>query len=380
MECALCSRTYSPDGLIGTCLDDGKPLLPRYDLESASRSLQRDNMYTRVSSMWRYSEVMPVIDSEYIVSLGEGWTPLLAPEPLRALLDMPRLFVKDEGCNPTGSFKARGMSAALSRAAELGAREFTVPSAGNAAGALAAYAAAGGMKAHVFMPQDTPKANVVECKAYGADCTLVDGFITDAGKLSAKMALQRGWFDVSTLREPYRVEGKKSMGYEIVEQLGRVPDVIVYPTGGGTGIVGIWKALAELEMLGWIGEERPRMISVQAEGCAPIMRAFAAGAEFAEPFPNPSTIASGLRVPAAVGDFMVLRAVRESRGEVITVNDEEMIEGVKLLSCNSGIFAALEGGAVVYALRKLVASGAVNKDEVIVLLITGSGLKCLDSF
>jgi threonine synthase len=322
---------------------------------------------------------MPVQDSGSIVTLGEGFTPLIHSSRLAEQLSLSQLYVKDEGVNPTGSFKARGLSAAVSMAHELGIRSLTMPSAGNAAGAMCAYAAVAGMDAHVYMPEDAPLANRLECIAYGAQLELVKGFITDAGKLSAAAAEEHGYFDVSTLREPYRVEGKKTMGYELVEQLDFVvPDVIIYPTGGGTGIVGIWKALDEMEQLGWIGSERPRMVCVQAEGCAPIVTAYRDGAEFAEPFPEPHTLAAGMRVPTAIGDFLVLRAVRESGGTAITVSDGEMVAAVRQLAETEGVFAAPEGGATLAALKKLLDASQVGQDEKVVLLNTGSALKYLD--
>lgn len=379
LECPLTGATFDASFPHRTNPSNGKPLLARYDLESARDTLTPDSMAERAPSMWRYREVMPIADGTKIISLGEGWTPLISASRLGLALGMDRLYVKDEGLNPTGSFKARGLSAAISRAHELGISQFTMPSAGNAAGAMSAYTAARGLEAHVFMPMDAPQANVAECLAFGADVVLIDGFITDAGAKSAAAAEANGWFDVSTLREPYRVEGKKTMGYEIVEQLGfEVPDVIIYPTGGGTGIVGIWKALDEMEALGWIGPERPRMISVQAEGCAPIVSAFEAGDQFAEPVADPKTLAAGMRVPAAIGDFLILRALRESGGMAVAVNDDEMVAAVRELASAEGIFAAPEGGATLAALRKLLATGVIDKEERVVLLNTGNAYKYLD--
>jgi len=289
------------------------------------------------------------------------------------------LYIKDEGLNPTASFKARGLSAAVSKAKELGQTALTMPSAGNAAGSLAAYAAKAGMEAHIFMPRDAPQANQLEVGITGAYLTLIDGLITDAGRLSRQAAQDKGLFDVSTLQEPYRVEGKKTMGYEIAEQLDwKLPDVIVYPTGGGTGIVGMWKAFSEMECMGWIGPERPRMVMVQAEGCAPFVKAFEAGKRYAELFPNPHTIAAGMRVPIGIGDYLVIDAVRESNGTGLTVTDDEMVRGVRDLSSYEGIFAAPEGGALVGALRKMLNDGTVSRDERVLLLVTGSGLKYLD--
>ncbi len=358
---------------------NGKPYLARYDLGKAAETLTKDSLRDRESNMWRYREVMPVVDSANIVTLGEGYTPLHSAKRLGKRLGMTSLLIKDEGVNPTGSFKARGLSAAVSKALELGQTKLTMPSAGNAGGALSAYSAAAGMEAHVYMPKDAPYANQVECIAHGADLNLVDGFITDAGRISGKAAEEHGFFDVSTLKEPYRVEGKKTMGYEIIEQLGfQVPDVVIYPTGGGTGIVGIWKALDELTELGWIGPERPRMVCVQAEGCAPLVDAYKKGAEFAEPFLNPSTLAAGMRVPAAVGDFLVIRAVRQSGGTALTVTDDQMVDSVREMSEYEGIFPAPEGGATLSALQILLDSHQVERDERVVLLNTGSGMKYLD--
>ena len=379
LECTFCHANYDADQLIRTCPEDGKVLFARYDLESAAKALPRELLASRPSTMWRYGEVMPVRDPANIVSLGEGFTPLLRADRLAREIGLDCLLVKDEGGNPTGSFKARGLSAAVSKAAELGVTRFTMPSAGNAAGALSAYTAAGGMEAHVFMPADAPIANRVECEAYGARLTLVDGFITDAGKMSAEAASRLDLFDVSTLREPYRAEGKKTMGYEIAEQLGwDMPDVIMYPTGGGTGIVGIWKAVAEMQEMGWLDCKPPRMVCVQAEGCAPMVNAFFEGERFASPFPDPSTMAAGLRVPAAIGDYLVLEAVRESGGTAVTVTDDEMIAGVRKLAKKAGIYAAPEGGATLAALEKLLASGVVGRDERVLLLNTGAALKYID--
>lgn len=379
LECPLTGETFDADFPHRTNPSNGKPLLARYDLESASRTLNADSLATRDANMWRYREVLPISNPAKLITLGEGMTPLRRAERLGAKIGIENLYVKDEGLNPTGSFKARGLSAAISRAFELDITKFTMPSAGNAAGAMAAYAAARGLEAHVFMPKDAPTANVSECVAFGAKVELVDGFITDAGLKSAEAAEARGLFDVSTLREPYRVEGKKTMGYEIVEQLGfEAPDVIIYPTGGGTGIVGIWKALDEMEQMGWIGSERPKMVSVQAEGCAPIVQAFESGDEFAEPVRDPHTLAAGMRVPAAIGDFLILRALRESDGAAVTVSDAQMVSGVNELAATEGIFAAPEGGATVAALRDLRRDGAITPNDRVVLLNTGSAYKYLD--
>jgi threonine synthase len=326
--------------------------------------------------MWRYAEVLPVLDSQYRLCLGEGFTPLVHAERLGEEMGMSRVFVKDEGLNPTGSFKARGLGMAVSKAFELGVQEVSIPSAGNAAGAMSAYAARAGMAAHVFMPTDVPRPFISECKALGARVTLVDGLITDCGKAAAEGVRQYGRFDLSTLKEPYRLEGKKTMGYEVAEQMDwQLPDVIIYPTGGGTGLVGMWKAFAEMEQMGWIDSRRPRMVSVQATGCAPMVRAFAEDKEFAAPWQDAATIADGLRVPAAVGDFLILRALRESTGTAVAVPDEEMMAGANLLGRTQGIFAAPEGGAVVAACQRLLADSWLQPDESVVLFVTGSGHK-----
>lgn len=323
--------------------------------------------------------MLPVCEPANIITLGEGFTPILEIPILSKQVGHNNLLIKDEGVNPTGTFKARGLSAATSRAKELGISRITMPSAGNAAGALAAYAAAGNLEATVFMPRDAPAANRQESVAYGARVELVDGFITDAGEASSKIAYENNLFDVSTLREPYRVEGKKTMGLEIAEQLEwNLPDLIIYPTGGGTGIVGMWKAFDELETMGWISSARPRMVAVQAEGCAPIVKAFNARQEFATPVKNPRTLASGMRVPSAIGDYLVLRVVRESRGTALTVSDDEMVRGVSDLARYGGIFAAPEGGATLAALRKMINSGWIDQDERVLLLNTGSALKYMD--
>jgi threonine synthase len=296
-------------------------------------------------------------------------------------LGLKRLYIKDESQNPTQSFKARGMAAAVSMAKELGVKKLAVPSAGNAAGALAAYAARAGLEAHIFMPKDTPRANVVECEQTGAHVTLLEGLITDCGAEVARRKEAEGWFDVSTLKEPYRVEGKKTLGYELAEQMSwELPDVVVYPTGGGTGLVGMWKAFAEMEAMGWIGSKRPRMVTVQAEGCAPIVRAFEEGKRFAPEFENAATVASGLRVPKAVGDFLILDALRESGGTAVAVSDAELLAAVREIGSAEGLFVAPEGAACVPALRKLIARGEVKEDERVVLFNTGAGVKYLESF
>jgi threonine synthase len=343
--------------------------------------LKKESLAARRPDMWRYREMLPVERDENIISLGEGWTPLLRATRLGRRVGVPDLFIKDESQNPTQSFKARGMAAAVSMAKELGVKKLAVPSAGNAASALAAYAARAGLKSYIFMPRDTPRANVVECLQTGAHVTLMDGLITDCGAEVGRRKEKEGWFDVSTLKEPYRIEGKKTLGYELAEQMEwRLPDVIIYPTGGGTGLIGMWKAFDEMEQLGWIGSKRPRIVTVQAEGCAPIVRAFEEGNRFADEFPNAATTASGLRVPKAIGDFLILDALRASGGTAVAVSDEELIEAVRDIGAVEGVFCAPEGAACLPALRKLVESGEVNKHERVVLFNTGSGVKYMESF
>ena len=356
----------------------GAPLLARYDLDAA-RAWQRASLAGREPNMWRYRELMPLFDGESPITLGEGWTPLLHAPRLGAALGLRRLYVKDESRNPTESFKARGQSAAVTRAVALGARVLSVPTAGNAGGALAAYAARAGVEARVFLPADAKGAFVRECELYGATTELVDGFITDAGRVAAERGGPLGWYDVSTLKEPYRVEGKKTMGFELAEQLQwRLPDWVLYPTGGGTGLVGMWKAFEELARIGWLADAaRPRMVSVQAEGCAPIVRAFETGAERAAPVDNPHTMADGLRVPRAIGDVLMLRILRESRGTAIAVSDAAMLAGMRRLSATEGVSTAPEGGAAVAALEHLVAAGRIAADDLVVVFNTGGALKYL---
>ncbi|HXH07586.1 MAG TPA: threonine synthase [Vicinamibacterales bacterium] len=356
----------------------GAPLLARYDLSRVDAGT-RDRLAARGATMWRYRELLPLFDGEDPVTLGEGWTPLLAAPRLGAALGLDRLYVKDESLNPTHSFKARGLSAAVTRARLAGATVLSIPSAGNAGDALAAYAARAGLEAKVFMPRDAQPAFVRECELYGAEVTLVDGLITDAGRVAAERGASRGWYDVSTLREPYRVEGKKTMGFEIVEQLGwRYPDWIVYPTGGGTGIVGMWKAFDELEQLGWVSGRRPRLVSVQAAGCAPIVRAFEAGALRADPWERAATVADGLRVPRAIGDFLILRALRASGGTAVAIDDADMVAAARELGALEGISASPEGGAAVAAVRLLANRGLIARAETVVLFNTGGALKYLD--
>ena len=381
LECALCGLKHEARRLLNLCADCGKPLLVRYDLEQAARSLTKESLPGRRADLWRYREVLPVEAEQNIVSLGEGWTPLLHARALGEQLGFRELYIKDESQNPTQSFKARGMAAAVSMAKELGAQKLAVPSAGNAAGALAAYAACAGLEAFIFMPKDTPRANVIECEQTGAHVTLMDGLITDCGAEVARRKDTEGWFDVSTLKEPYRLEGKKTLGYELAEQLDwELPDVIIYPTGGGTGLIGMWKAFDEMEQMGWIGPKRPKMVTVQAAGCAPIVRAFEAGKRFADEFPNGATVASGLRVPRAIGDFLILDAIRASGGTALAVTDEELIAATREIGTAEGVFCAPEGAACLPALRKMVEAGQVKSDERVVLFNTGAGVKYLESF
>ncbi len=361
------------------CPSCGLPLLARYDLEAA-RAWKRDSLAGREPTMWRYRELMPLLPGETPVSLGEGFTPLFHATRLGAALGLERLFIKDESLNPTNSFKARGLSAAITRAKALGAHTIALPTAGNAGNAAAAYAAAAGLACQVFIPRDAKPPFIDECRLYGADVTLVDGLITDAGRMAAERGTPLGWYDVSTLREPYRVEGKKTMGYELAEQLAwNLPDWIVYPTGGGTGLVGMWKAFAELEVLGWIAPgRRPRMVAVQAEGCAPIVRAFERGTRNAEPWENARTTADGLRVPRAIGDFLILQAVRESGGTAVAISDRAMVDDMLQIGRHTGVSAAPESGAALSAIRRLVAENRIKRDETVVLFNTGGALKYLD--
>ena len=372
-------KRYDPDQLLTVDPEDGKVLLVEYDLERAARTLTKESLLTRPWDLWRYAEVMPVRADEHRLRLGEGGTPLLAAPRLGASIGLPNLLVKDEGRNPTGSFKARGLGAAVSRARELGVKAIALPSAGNAAAAASAYLARGGMEAVVFMPKDAPPTFMRECRALGAKVFLVDGLINDAGAIVKAHAEERGWFDVSTLKEPYRAEGKKTMGYELVEQLGwQVPDAIIYPTGGGTGIVGMWKAFDELEQMGFIGSQRPKMVVVQATGCAPIVRAFESGERHAPLWENASTIAPGVRVPVAIGDYLILDAVRASNGTAIAVTDERLLEGTHAISSLEGMHMSPEVGACVAAAEDLRASNFLSESDRVVIFGTGSGLMHVD--
>lgn len=380
LECSKTGKTYAPNQLYNLS-EAGKPLLVRYDLAKAAQTLTKASLKDRVSSLWRYREVLPVVQDENIVDLGEGWTPLLQARRLGAQFGLPQLFIKDESPNPTGSFKARGQAVAISMAKELGVKKVAVPTAGNAGGAMAAYAAAAGLEAYVFMPRDTPAANQIECVQYGAHVTLIDGLITDCGAEVARRKEAEGWFDVSTLKEPYRIEGKKTMGYELAEQFHwELPDVILYPTGGGTGLVGMWKAFDEMEQMGWIGSARPRMFSIQAAGCAPIVRAYENGWDEAPEFENAHTAASGLRVPRAIGDFIMLDILRQSGGGAVAVTDEEMIADTRVVGAAEGLFCAPEGAACFSGLKKLLENGQVKPDERIVLFNTGTGVKYLEAY
>jgi threonine synthase len=381
LECAACHLEHEARRLLNLCRECGKPLLVRYDLEEVQSAMTKESLAGRRADLWRYREVLPVEDEANIVSLGEGWTPLIHAKRLGKKLGIDKLYIKDESQNPTQSFKARGMSAAVSMAKELGAQKLAVPSAGNAAGALAAYAARAGLECFIFMPDDTPRANIVECEQTGAHVTLMPGLITDCGAEVARRKEAEGWFDVSTLKEPYRVEGKKTLGYELAEQLNwELPDVIIYPTGGGTGLIGMWKAFDEMEQMGWIGPRRPRMVTVQASGCAPIVRAFEEEKRFADEFPNAETVASGLRVPKAIGDFLILDAIRASGGTAIAVTDEELLAATGEIGAAEGIFCAPEGAACLPALRRLLTDDAVKAEERVVLFNTGAGVKYIEAF
>jgi threonine synthase len=376
--CAGCQKGFELSQLLNLC-PCGSPLLVRYDLKRAKTALDKSLFLGRVASLWRYRELLPLENDANLTSLGEGYTPLLNARTLASELGVRQLWIKDEAQNPTGSFKDRGLSLAISRAKELGVKKAVIPSAGNAGGSFAAYAARAGIEAHVFMPRDTPIANQIEVRQYGAKLNLVDGLINDCGRIIATLKSTEGWFDVSTLKEPYRVEGKKTMGYEIAEQLDwHLPDVIIYPTGGGTGLIGMWKAFGELEEMGWIAGARPRMVSVQASGCAPIVKAFDENKPTAEPWQNGQTVASGLRVPQAIGDFLILRALRDSRGLALSVSDDEMLAEISLVGKLEGVFFCPEGAACVAALRRLIGNGWIRANDEVVLFNTASGLKYLD--
>jgi len=380
LECSDCGTRYSTREIHTFCPDCQAPLITRYDLTAARRHLDREAVRARPRGMWRWSELLPVDDPANHVNLGEGDTPTLRLPRLGSELGLTRLFLKDESFNPTGTFKARGLAAAISKAKELGIQKVIIPTAGNAGGAMAAYAARAGIQAHIFMPKDTPRANIEESRMAGAEVVLVDGLINEAAGMSGIKALAEGWFDLSTFKEPYRLEGKKVMGYEIAEFFEwELPDVIIYPTGGGTGLIGIWKAIAELAELGWLKtEKRPRMVVVQADGCAPVVKAFQAGADFCDFWIDAHTQASGLRVPKSFADRIILATLRESHGTAVAVSDEAIYQSQHELATREGFFVAPEGAATLAALKQLIQQKWVAPEERILLLNTGSGLKYLD--
>jgi threonine synthase len=380
LKCSGCGKEYSHHELHTFCPSCQSPLLSLYDLKGVRQKVDRDEISHRKKGMWRWHELLPVLEKENQIFLGEGDTPLLSLPHLESELGLSNLYVKDESSNPTGSFKARGLAAAISKAKELGVEKVIIPTAGNAGGAMAAYAARAGLRAHIFMPRDTPFANIEESRMAGAQVILVDGLISDAAGMAGEMARAEGWFDVSTFKEPYRVEGKKVMGYELAESFDwSLPDVIIYPTGGGTGLVGMWKAFDELEALGWLeNTKRPRMVSVQADGCAPVVKAFQEGASFCDFWINAQTIASGLRVPKSFADHLILQDIYESQGTAVAVSDQAILDSQRQLATMEGIFAAPEGAATLAALKELIKQGWVHPEERIVLFNTGSGLKYID--
>jgi threonine synthase len=374
--CSHCGFQFDPAKIQTYCELCNSPILTQYNLDELQKILNREQMTRRPRGIWRWRELLPVNDEKFCITLGEGDTPIIPLENLGGELHCPAMFLKDESINATGTFKARGMAVAISKAMELGLREFVIPTAGNAGGALASYAARSGCIAHVSMPLDTPEANKIEVQLAGADLHLVDGLINDAAKLAHDDAVKNNWFDVSTFKEPFRVEGKKTMGFEIAQSFDwQLPDVIIYPTGGGTGLVGMWKAFEELESLGWIGSKRPRMVSVQAEGCAPIVNAFRTRAEQTEFWLNAKTIASGLRVPGVFADRLVLKTLRESEGTAVTVSDWEILDAQKELSSKEGVFSCPEGAATLAAFKILLQQGWIKKNEQVILFNTGTGLK-----
>ncbi|MFT7619075.1 MAG: threonine synthase [Planctomycetota bacterium] len=374
LECGACGSKYDADVLHNLSSCCAKPLMARYDL--AAVKLKKEDLMHGRPDLWRYAEVLPIRDEQYAIKLGEGWTPLLDTPKLAKEMGIGRLSIKDESFNPTGSFKARGLGVCVSRAWELGAKVLAIPSAGNAAGAAAAYGAAAGLPVHVCMPADTSMPFRVECEQLGAHVDLIDGLINDCGKKIAAACKDHGWFDLSTLKEPYRLEGKKTLGYELAEQTCfQLPDVIVYPTGGGTGLVGMWKAFDEMEELGWIGKKRPRLVSVQAEGCAPIVRAFENGDDAAEMWEGAETCALGLRVPVAVGDFLILKAIRETDGCAIAISEDDLKSYALIMGKASGIFPCPEGAACLSAAKQLRDKNWINPDDHVVVFNTGTALK-----
>ena len=370
LQCSKCGEKLAADKPQTLCPKDGGSLYVRYDLGAIKKKFTRESLAGRPATMWRYADVLPDADP---VTLGEGFTPML---PSR---HTPNVFIKDEGLNPTGSFKARGLCAAVTMAKHYGLKKLAIPSAGNAASALAAYAAAAGIEAHIFMPQDVPQANLVECQSYGAHVTLVDGLISDCARMVGERKEKEGWFDISTLKEPFRIEGKKTMGYEVAEQLGwQLPDAIIYPTGGGVGLIGMWKAFEEMEELGWVGKKRPKMIVVQSAGCAPIPKAWDEGKAVSEPWKDAKTDAAGLRVPKAYGDYIILDILKKSNGTAVAVSDDDIMQCVRTWASQEGVFAAPEGAASLAAYNKLRASGFLKPGDVTVLFNTGSGLKYIE--
>jgi len=377
LSCSECNKSFDPSEVQTFCQDCSKPLLVSYDLEKARSNLDRDEFGSRPAGMWRWREILPVHEEKHMLYLGEGDTPLLYLQSLGSLLSLQNLYLKDESQNPTGTFKARGLSAAISKAKELGVTKVIIPTAGNAGGALAAYAARGNLQSFIVMPEDTPVANYEESKICGAEILRVDGLISDAARIADLKAKEEGWFDVSTFKEPYRTEGKKIMGYELAESFSwDLPDVIIYPTGGGTGLVGMWKAFNEMAALGWLDtHRRPRMVAVQSDGCAPVIKAFHAGSSGSEFWQDAKTIASGLRVPKSFADRVILRDIRESNGTAVEVSDDEILESQNQLASTQGIFAAPEGAATLAGLKILLAQGWIKPEEKVVLFNTGSGLK-----
>ncbi|MBI9049589.1 MAG: threonine synthase [Anaerolineaceae bacterium] len=376
LRCPVCGREFSIQKVQTYCTDCNSPILAEYNLPHVKKHLDRDEVANRPAGIWRWAELLPVFSPDFRFTLGEGATPLIQIMHPGLSIQPRALYVKDESFNPTGSFKARGLCMAVSKAAELGITDYVIPTAGNAGGALVAYTALAQASAHIFMPKDAPKPNQIEAQILGADLTLVDGLITDAAKQAKAAAAKHGWFDVSTFKEPFRAEGKKTMGLELALDFDwQLPDVIIYPTGGGTGLVGMWKAFKELEALGWIGKQRPRMVVVQADQCAPVVRAFQTNAERAQPWENAQTIASGLRVPVAFADRLILEAVRDSQGTAISVTDEEMIKAQALLAKKEGIFSAPEGAATFAAYQQLINQKWIHPDEKVVLFNTATGLK-----
>jgi threonine synthase len=378
LYCSKCGKRYDFDTVMTLC-SCGGPILVDYDYRRAEQIINKDDLATRPSSMWKYREILPVRDDANIVSLGEGGTPIMPSAAIGAALGLKHLYFKDESVNPTGSFKARGLGMAVSRAKELGIDRVIIPTAGNAGSAVAAYAARAGIACKVIMPKDVPAPFLVDCAYHGAQIELVDGSIKDCGARAAELVQDEGWFSMATLKEPYRIEGKKTMGYELAEHFDYdLPDVVIYPTGGGTGLIGMWKAFDEMERMGWIDSRRPRMVAVQSDGCAPVPRAYEQGKDHADEWDNPHTLAAGLRVPSAVGDFLMLRAIRDSGGLALAVSDDEIIRDTSEIASKEGIFTAPEGGAVLACLKRMVANGDVSPDDRIVLFITGSGYKYLD--